>query len=66
PWTEEQTNRFLDVVKEVEEETIYETFIFTGIRRGEMLALKWSDIDFEKAKIRISRSLARTVKRGLF
>ncbi|CAM4096921.1 tyrosine-type recombinase/integrase [Mesobacillus thioparans] len=66
PWTEEQTNRFLDVVKEVEEEMIYETFIFTGIRRGEMLALKWSDIDFEKAKIRISHSLARTVKKGIF
>jgi integrase len=66
PWTEEQTKQFLNVVNEIGEETIYEAFVFTGLRRGEMLGLKWSDIDLKKAKIRISRSLARTIKRGLY
>ncbi|MDP4086286.1 MAG: site-specific integrase [Bacillota bacterium] len=66
PWTEEQTKQFLNVVMELGEETIYEGFVFNGMRRGEMLGLKWSDIDFEKAIIRISRSLARTVEKGLF
>jgi integrase len=66
PWTEEQTQQFLDVVKEIGEETIYDGFIFTGMRRGELLGLNWSDIDFKNGKIRISRSLARTIKRGLF
>lgn len=53
-------------MKEVEDETIHKTFIFTGMRRGEMLGLKWSDVDFQKAKIHISCYLARAVKKGLF
>lgn len=66
PWTDEQTKQFLEVVTEAGEEMIYETFIFTGMRRGELLGLKWADIDLANAKIRISRSLARTKTRGLY
>ena len=32
--------------------------IATGMRRGEMLALNWSDIDFEKKTVTVSKSLA--------
>jgi integrase len=66
PWTKEETKKFLNVAKENKNETIFESFVFTGGRRGEMLGLKWPDIDFENGKIRIVRSLARTRKRGLF
>lgn len=31
--------------------------MFTGLRRGELLALKWNDIDFEKQIISISKSV---------
>ena len=34
----------------------------TGLRRGEICGLKWSDIDFEDKKLRIERSVA--VKKG--
>lgn len=34
----------------------------TGLRRGELLALKWSDIDFNKKILHISRSITRTEK----
>jgi integrase len=30
----------------------------TGMRRGELLALKWSDIDFARGRIAVRRSLA--------
>ena len=33
--------------------------VHTGIRRGELLALRWSAVDFEKSEIRINSSLAR-------
>ena len=33
--------------------------IFTGCRRGELIALTWSDIDFEKSSIRIVKSTSR-------
>jgi integrase len=32
----------------------------TGMRRGEIAALRWSDIDLDKGKIRVERSLEQT------
>jgi integrase len=32
----------------------------TGMRRGEMAALRWADVDFESGKIRVERSLEQT------
>jgi integrase len=37
----------------------------TGMRRNEILALRWSDLDKAKKTIRIARSLERTTKYGL-
>ena len=34
---------------------ILATQIFTGVREGELLALKWKDIDFKNGKIKIQR-----------
>lgn len=36
----------------------------TGMRRGEILALRWSDVDFDKAELRVEQSLEQT-KDGL-
>jgi integrase len=36
----------------------------TGLRRGELLALEWGDIDLERAVLRVERSLEET-KAGL-
>ena len=33
--------------------------VYTGMRRGELLALLWDAVDFEKSEIRINSSLAR-------
>jgi integrase len=32
--------------------------VMTGLRVGELLALKWSDIDFEKFQVHVSRSIS--------
>lgn len=34
---------------------ILATQIFTGVREGELLALKWKDFDFNKGKLKIRR-----------
>lgn len=36
---------------------LVEIAIFTGMRRGEIVGLKWSDIDFENKKISVRRSI---------
>ena len=40
--------------------------MYTGMRRGEMCGLKWSDIDYNKRIIQIKRSLQYLPDRGLF
>jgi integrase len=37
----------------------------TGMRRGEMLALRWQDIDFVRGRLRVERSLEQTKAGGL-
>ena len=39
--------------------------ITTGMRRGECIGLKWRDIDFNNAVIRIERNVTYTAKSGL-
>ena len=40
-------------------------FLLCGFRRGEVTGLKWSDIDFEKRKITISRSALELPGKGI-
>lgn len=37
----------------------------TGMRRGEILALRWTDLDFEKLTVRVDRALEETQAKGL-
>ena len=59
----EQLETFLEAIKH--EEYWCDFFyveVMTGLRRGEICGLKWSDIDFDGKKLRIERSVA--VKKG--
>jgi integrase len=37
---------------------IFLTAAFTGMRRGELIALRWRDVDFERSAVRVSGSYA--------
>jgi integrase len=41
------------------------TALFTGARLGELLALRWPDIDFTAGTMRIERSLEQTQREGI-
>ncbi|PCF35014.1 site-specific integrase [Staphylococcus delphini] len=41
---------------------IFRTLAFTGMRRGELLALQWQDIDFNNATISINKTWSRLEK----
>ena len=59
-WTLEETNRFLEAVKEVRPRWLafYTTAVRTGLRLGELAALRWSDIDIENWTIHVRRSIS--------
>nr|DAM46223.1 MAG TPA: Integrase [Caudoviricetes sp.] len=56
-WTDEEFSRFLNSAQTSRFYPIYILIITTGMRRGEILALEWSDIDFETNTISITKSL---------
>ncbi len=55
--TEEEQEMFLDVAREYYHYDIFCACLSMGARIGEVLGLKWSDIDFEKKTIHIQRTL---------
>jgi len=46
--------------------TIYSVALASGAREGELLALRWADIDWERGSIRIQRTLQRTASALVF
>ncbi len=46
--------------------TLVHLFLITGARRGEILGLAWSDVDFEKNRIYIQRNVLYSPERGIY
>jgi integrase len=65
-FTKEQAQAFLNYLEEVETplqmRVLYHISVSCGLRVGETVALRWSDIDFEKGFVSITKSTARTKK----
>jgi integrase len=58
-WTPEQVESFLAFVASQSELPIglVETLVYSGLRRGEVLALRWADFDEDNGTLTISRQL---------
>ena len=65
---EVQADALLQAIETADElhRCIVHLLLFTGMRRGEALGLKWSDIDFNKGTLKISRTLQYLPERGIF
>ena len=61
--TAKQITRLLEALKGSELLTVAKLALSTGARRGELVALRWSDIN--SSTIRIERTLERTTKHGV-
>lgn len=59
-WTEQETRKFLAVAQGygARQAAFYTLALDTGMRRGELCALRWSDIDLLKGTVRVSKSMA--------
>ncbi len=64
-WDNEQVKTFLNVSKDSPYYPIYLTAINTGMRRGEVLGIRWQDIDFDNNIIYVRQSLQEVKEEGL-
>jgi integrase len=55
--TPEDQDRFIEVLQGTRFASLFILALGTGMRKGELLALKWDDVDFEKRTITISKTL---------
>lgn len=64
-WSKEEVKKFLMCAKDFQTYIVFWLALNTGMRQGEILALHWDDIDFEKQEIHVKYNLDRmTQKRG--
>jgi integrase len=56
-FTEEQARKFIMTARGHPYEALYYLALTTGMRKGEILGLKWSDVDWEKSMLRVERQL---------
>lgn len=62
PWDLEQTTAFLEAARK---DPLYAAFVLAvalGLRRGEILGLRWSDIDLERRTLTVRNQLQRVQK----
>jgi len=60
PLSAHEAQRLLEAARDDRLEAVYVLALHTGMRRGELLGLKWEDVDLEGSIVRVSRTLART------
>ncbi|MDP9439891.1 MAG: site-specific integrase [Actinomycetota bacterium] len=59
PLTREEVGKVLKVLDGYRMGTLFEVAVFSGLRAGELVGLKWPDVDWESRTLRISRQLIR-------
>jgi integrase len=64
PLDAEQAQTFFAAAKGDRYEALYVLCLMTGLRQGEALGLKWSDIDLDVGKLRVNRQLQRVRRDG--
>lgn len=62
----EQYCKFISVIKDELWHCFFLTLYFTGMRKGEMLALTWKDINFDTKKISVNKTISFNTKTGKY
>ncbi|MCP8973107.1 tyrosine-type recombinase/integrase [Bacillus licheniformis] len=58
-WTKEDVERFLNFAQKDRMFMLFHLALTTGLRQGELLGLRWKDIDMEKGVLRVVQVLTR-------
>lgn len=59
PWSAEEAARFLASVAEHRLSALFSVGITLGLRKGELLALRWADVDLNGGTLRVHRTVQR-------
>lgn len=59
PFDEQQANQFLEACTGHPDEALFALAITTGMRQGEILGLRWQDVDLEHAELNVNLALQR-------
>ncbi len=65
PLSPADAERLLEAAKDSRLEAFYSLALGSGARRGELLGLKWTDLDLDTGRLTISRALQRIEGQGL-
>lgn len=60
-WTYEEYSKFIESVDDDFYKTLFEFMYYTGVRLGELRALTWSKVNFEKKTLKINENLTTKV-----
>jgi integrase len=55
----EEVTCFLDAARETDYYVYFSTLLYTGLRRGELLALRWRNLDLDSAKLMVVETAYR-------
>lgn len=59
-WTLDEFKSFMNVVDEFNYYVLFMTLYYSGMRKGEALALTWGDLDFENNTIKVDKTKGKT------
>src|SRR5262249_25504445 len=62
PLTIAQARRLLEIIRGERLEAVFLTMLCLGLRRGEVLGLRKSDVDLEQKQIQVTGALRRTMR----
>lgn len=61
-YTEEEFEKYISKADEIVYNTFFHLLFYSGLRKGEALALNWKDIDFNNGHIKIYKSMNQKIK----